>query len=129
MQRIPASLGRPRSFTSTAARQTAVLQGERGRWWKTEGAKASVPALASPFATVIDTTNIMVSNVKTLQTNPFAAQTAAQSPNLSHTWSASQRPRSDAIRGARFEQTDLSMQVSQEKGRSKTITLLIWMAS
>lgn len=110
MQVIPA-LGR-RTFSSTARQSArAILQGERGRWWKTEGAVASVAVPASPFARVVDATDIMVTNVQTLAKNPFAEQVAMQAPNRKETWSASQRPRGDAIRGARFEQTDLALQV------------------
>lgn len=115
MNRIPATLGAARQFsTSRAAQQHAITQSARGRWWgpaqATTGAVSSSSPV-SPWATVVDTSNIMVSNLKTLESNPFAAAVSKQAPNRAATWSSSQRPRADAIRGARFEQTDLAAQV------------------
>ncbi|KXS16627.1 hypothetical protein M427DRAFT_97582 [Gonapodya prolifera JEL478] len=68
--------------------------------------KAAVPApTAAP--SVVDFTHVPISNLQTLTA---AGLEVTQSPNNDGTWSRSQRPRSLAYRGARFEQTDIALQ-------------------
>ncbi|KAJ3316359.1 hypothetical protein HDU93_004448, partial [Gonapodya sp. JEL0774] len=69
--------------------------------------QSTLPATPKRAPAVIDFTHTPVPNLKTLQEGGLAVE---QAPNNAQTWSKSQRPRSMAYRGVRFEQTDLSKQ-------------------